>query len=134
VEALAETRTRLDPRAGSTRNHDLLVVGQVGAETVLLDVEGKADEPFGPTIAQRLRAAAATPRSGAAGRVRDLCASVLSATPDAVGHLRYQLLHAIAAAVQAAADRGAARVAWVVHQFCSPDLNKHTLAYPFRWG
>ncbi len=128
VKALAETRTPLDQRRGNTRNHDLLVVGRVEGETVLLDVEGKTDEPFGETITQRLSKAAANPRSRATDRVRDLCAAVLGAPPDAVGHLRYQLLHAIAAAVQAAVGQGASRVAWIVHEFHSPALDKRKLA------
>src|SRR5207249_3092944 len=74
VEALAETRTALDQRRGNTRNHDLLVIGHVDGATVLLDVEGKADEPFGGgTITQRLRRAEGTPHSEAAGRVHQVC-------------------------------------------------------------
>jgi hypothetical protein len=123
-EGLAETKTRLDRLAGNTRNHDLLVVGSSGGVPALLDVEGKADEPFGPTIAQRAWAAQSeltrNGRSRAMERVESLCSMVFGVGPGEVGELRYQLLHAVAAAVLAARQPGASRVAWVAHEFCSP--------------
>lgn len=130
VEAFAEYRTRLDRLTGGTRNHDLLVVGSVSgpAEGIaLLDIEGKADEPFGPTIGERLAAAhlerERNPRSRAVERVEWLCQAVFGVRPSAVEHLRYQLLHAIAAAVLAAEARGARQVAWIVHELHSPGLS-----------
>jgi hypothetical protein len=142
VEAFAEYRTRLDHFAGGTRTHDLLVTGSVNATdngTALLDVEGKADESFGPTIGERLAAARVSrgrnPRSRATERVEWLCQSVLDARPEDVEPLRYQLLHATAAAIIAAEARGARQVAWIVHEIRSPGLrtarqqaNAHDLA------
>ncbi|MBI3971302.1 MAG: hypothetical protein HY332_08425 [Chloroflexi bacterium] len=122
--AWAETKTPLDSRAGNTRTHDLLVLGCAGGQRALLDVEGKAGEPFGPTVMARLRDALVArqrnARSGAAQRVHDLCLLVFGTSPDVVGHLRYQLVHATAAAVIAAVSREAPRVAWVAHEFRRP--------------
>ncbi|MBI3971543.1 MAG: hypothetical protein HY332_09660, partial [Chloroflexi bacterium] len=122
--AWAETKTPLDSRAGNTRNHDLLVRGCVAGQRALLDVEGKAGEPFGPTVAARLRDALAArqqnARSGAAQRVRDVCLIAFGTSPDEVGRLRYHLVHATAAAVIAAVALGAPRVAWVAHEFRHP--------------
>jgi hypothetical protein len=123
LEGLAEARTPLDRLAGNTRNHDLLVVGRAGGLPALLDVEGKADERFGPTISQRVAAAhkarTLNPRSRALERVETLCLLVFGVGPNQVGELRYQLLHAVAASVLAARRCGATRVAWVAHEFRS---------------
>ena len=126
VQALAETRTAIDDYRGNTRNHDLLVIGETAAGPAVLDVEGKVDESFGHTIAEQLTAARAArvrnPRSMASDRLEELCSAVLGTPPTAVavGHLRYQLVYGVAAAVIAAAKHGASRVAWIVHEFRTP--------------
>jgi hypothetical protein len=124
LEGFAEVRTPLDRFAGNTRNHDLLVVGRAAAAPALLDVEGKADESFGPTISQRMATArdarALNPRSRALERVESLCSLVFGTSPEEVGGLRCQLLHAVAASVLIARERGATKVAWVAHEFRTP--------------
>jgi hypothetical protein len=76
----AETRTKLDGYGGNTRNHDLVVNGRVPDARANLDLEARADEAFGETIAQRLAKTQTylreNPRSNAEARVRELCAAV----------------------------------------------------------
>jgi hypothetical protein len=119
----AESKTPLDDCGGNTRNHDLIVTGRVPGARANLDIEGKADETFGETIARRLAAAKAylreNPRSNALSRVRELCAAVFGQEPEAVGELRYQLLHAVAASLIRSREDGADRVAFIVHEFQS---------------
>lgn len=119
----AESKTPLDAYGGNTRNHDLVVKGRTPGARANLDIEGKADETFGETIAQRLAAAEAylqkNPWSNALARVRELCAAVFGLEPEAVGELRYQLLHAIAASLIRARADEADRVAFIVHEFRS---------------
>jgi hypothetical protein len=97
-----------------------------------LGIEGKADETFGETIAARLTAAEAylreNPRSNALARVWELCAAVFNREPEAVGGLRYQLLHATAAALIRAREDGADRVAFIVHEFRSAGTREAQVA------
>jgi hypothetical protein len=119
--AYAETLTPLDSYRGNTRNSDLLVVGAAGEQRVLLDLEGKADESFGGTIAETVRAAETrlqeNPASKGLARVQELCQAVLGRGPGGVGELRYQLLHGMAAAVIRAGMEGADRAVFLVHEF-----------------
>jgi hypothetical protein len=119
----AECKTPLDGYGGNTRNHDLVVTGWLRGARANLDIEGKADETFGETISKRLAAAESylreNPRSNALARVRELCAAMFCREPEAVGDLRYQLLHATAAALIRARADGADRVAFIVHEFRS---------------
>src|SRR5712691_10973320 len=100
-----------------------VVTGRVAGARANLGLEGKADETFGETIAARLAAAEAylreNPRSKALARVRELGVAVFNREAEAVGERRYQLLHAIAAALIRARQDGADRVAFIVHEFRS---------------
>lgn len=124
----AECKTPLDGYGGNTRNHDLVVTGSVQGARVNLDIEGKADETFGQTIDKELVGAEAyllkNPRSKKLARVRELCAAVFNREPAAVGGLRYQLLHAVAAALIRAREDGADRVAFIVHEFRSTGVRE----------
>jgi hypothetical protein len=126
--AWAEHKTRLDARRGNSRTHDLLVVGRCGGAAALLDVEGKADEPFGDTIAVALAKAVARRAPGAIDRIHELCRAVLAATPAQAPQVPYQLVYGTAAALLAAARRRAPVVAWVVHEFRTPALDARKLA------
>jgi hypothetical protein len=50
VQGTPEAETRLDEFRGNTRNHDLLLIGQRDGGTVVISIEAKADESFGPAI------------------------------------------------------------------------------------
>jgi hypothetical protein len=95
-------------------------------------VEGKADETFGPAIAECLAAAERTaqqnPRSQAAVWVRTLCDAVFGMEAEPVGGLRYQLLHGIAGARASGRDAGAERAVFLVHEFRSAATNAENLA------
>ena len=131
VEAHAEHKTPIDSYRGNTRNHDLLVIGRTQDGAALLDIEGKVDEPFGPTVAEQSstarRARADNPRSRALERLNEICWAVVGAPPETVGSLRYQLLHGVAAAVITAAQQEARCAAWIVHEFRTPDADPAAL-------
>lgn len=123
--ALAEWTTTLgddDEREG--RNHDLLLLGTVGQRRVVVGIEAKADEEFGPRVEDRLNAAAA--KNAEPGRSRTsivperidrLCQMLFGRAPDDLGALRYQLLHALAGTILEAQRRDAALAVFVVHEF-----------------
>ncbi len=82
-------------------------------------IEGKVDEPFGPTIAEWL--VDAPP-----GKLERLNAikELLGLSGEIDGAVRYQLLHRSAAAVIEAERFSASSAAMVVHSF-SPDRRWH---------
>lgn len=129
--AHAEHKTPIDSYRGNTRNHDLLVIGRTPNGPAVLDIEGKVDEPFGPTVAEQSRTARRArtdnPRSRALERLNEICWAVVGAPPETVGHLRYQLLHGVAAAAIAAAEREARCAAWIVHELRTPSADPAAL-------
>lgn len=88
--------------------------GKEEGGTVACTIEGKVDEPFGPTVAQQMAAAS----SGKTERLAYLCERL--GLPDCPGEVHYQLLHrSVSALIEA--DRFAAnRAAMIVHSF-SPE-------------
>ena len=95
-------------------------------ERLLLAIEGKADESFGPTVA----AAAASPEpSRRPERVRRLLLALFGSS-DLVelGDLRYQLVHAVAGTVIEAGLRHADAAVFVVHELVSPSCRSENLA------
>jgi hypothetical protein len=131
ARAYPETKTPLDNFRGNTRNQDLVVVGEAAGARTTLDIEGKADESFGLTIAEAVVAAKkaleSNSRSKALTRIQNLCRAVFDCEPDAVGELRYQLLHGVAAAVIRAAQEDAVQVAFIVHEFRYASLSRNAL-------
>lgn len=77
-------------------------------------IEGKVDEPFGPTVAQQM--AVGTP--GKQERLAFLCARL--GLSDCPGQIHYQLLHRTVAALIEADQFAARHTAMIVHSF-SPD-------------
>ena len=93
---------------------------------LLLAIEGKADESFGPTVA----AAASSPEpSRRPERVRRLLLALFGSS-DLVelGDLRYQLVHAVAGTVIEAGLRHADAAVFVVHELVSPSCRSENLA------
>jgi len=123
-EAEPEARLRFDAFAGEPRNSDLVVYANDGSGSYLLAVEGKADEPYGDTIAKTLMAAeqrlAQNPRSNGVKRIDQLVGSFfgkeLREFPE-LGLLRYQLLTACAGALAEAERRGIGRTIMLVQEF-----------------
>jgi hypothetical protein len=119
-----EVQLRFDAFAGGTRNTDLFVRAEDSRGHFLIAVEGKADEPFGETVAQAYGAAGrrsnGNPRSGALERVRNLITALFDTSIDAepaVGSLRYQLLTATAGVIAAARRVGQPRTILLVQEF-----------------
>lgn len=88
LEGWMERETDLQDGQGRPSQTDLLALLGVGETLVVMGVEAKAGEPFGPTVHARLRDASA----GVRHRVDQLCAH-LELAPEIADGLRYQLLH-----------------------------------------
>ena len=113
VAAFPEHQTPL-PGGSRPTQTDLLVLARSHAtgELVILGVEGKVDEPFGPLVDDW------DPSSipGKTQRLAFLCEK-LGLDPTEVGDLRYQLLHRTVGAILEAERFGAATAALVIHSF-----------------
>ncbi len=128
-----EHRIAFDNRRGEPRNADLAFIGRVGTSTIAVTVEGKADEPFGSTVAETMADAlerlVENERSEGLERVKDLARSLFpvrgEGTPR-LGMLRYQLLTAAAGTLAYAIANAAACGVLLVHEFDTsktrPDL------------
>jgi hypothetical protein len=82
---------------------------------VAIAVEGKFDEAFGPTVAERR----ADNSAGVEERLRAICECL--GLSDVPGSVRYQLLHRAASAVRAARLYFATEAAMLVHSFSPTD-------------
>ena len=120
---VAEAQTSFDHYPGGKRNHDLLVIGQCRGGRTVVGIEGKADESFGPTIAEQLGAAdtrvAGGERSNARARVEELLGTIGPAGlgEEAFARLRYQLFTAVAGTLAAAAEEEADQAVLCVQEF-----------------
>ena len=104
----AERQAPLDGR-GRGRQHDLLAHGMVDDRRIVVAVEGKADESFGPAIGEYLAEVSAKNEarrrenrqlSAVPERINELSVRVFGRPVDAlISTLRYQLLHATAGAL-----------------------------------
>jgi hypothetical protein len=130
--ALAEHETRLDDR-GRGRQHDLVAYGTAGGKRLVVCVEAKADESFGPTIAERLSQASASSEpnptdrspSRVPERVDELSRLVFGRAVDSkIGKLRYQLLHGLGGTIREAELAGAEAAVFLVHEFLSSETDK----------
>lgn len=91
---------------------DVFALARSTAGVLAVAVEGKVDEPFGPTVAEKRL-------TGAEERLKYLH-TLLELNPESSGALRYQLFHRTAAALILARDFAAAAAVMVVHSF-SPE-------------
>ena len=92
---------------------DVFVLGRNASGLVAIAVEGKVDEPFGPTVKDWL---GTDPSRGKRVRLEYL-RDMLRIDHDRVGELRYQLLHRTASAAIEAARFGAPTSAMLVHSW-----------------
>lgn len=119
IEAYPEQEVRLDDFRGTSRNADLLIVGERAGEPVVISVEAKADESFGPAIGRYLEEKERVEGSNAPARIRQLSEAIFDAEPEEIGDLRYQLLHGVAGTLIAAKKHKARRALFLVHEFLS---------------
>jgi hypothetical protein len=120
--AVPECVIRLDDFAGEHRNCDLVLYGSGASETFVVNIEAKADEPFSELTGEYYDRMLGT-SSNVPKRISNLAGTLFGQFDDRVRRLRYQLLHAAVAAVKSAQACDAPRVALVVWEFTSADLN-----------
>ena len=116
---IPELKTPLDDFRGNTRNHDMILLAHDGEGKVLVSIEAKSDEEFGPLVGryhdERLKKSSKAP-----DRIQLLCRSLFGRDLDEeLRGLRYQLFHALAATLIEARNQGAALAVFVVHEFLS---------------
>jgi hypothetical protein len=121
-EGTPELAVPLDDFPGETRNADMVAWGSCTAGGILVSIEAKADEKFGPTLEEELRLAK-SPASNIPKRVNGLCEALLGrpyAAEPRVDHLRYQLFTGCAGALIEAKAKQAALAVFCVHEFLGP--------------
>lgn len=107
-----ETDLRTPGRHSQT---DLLVIGENDAGPLVIGVEGKRDESFGPIVSSWLA-------KGGRRKIRlDGLCRVLGLDPDECEKLRYQLFHRTVAALFEAEKAGAKNAVLLVHSFSEKD-------------
>jgi hypothetical protein len=98
------------PGRGRASQCDVFALGRAGGWTIAVAVEGKVDEPFGPTIGE-WRATRSGARAVRLAAICDLLGLGAPPAPD----LRYQLFHRAAAAIVEAGRFGTGAAAMIVH-------------------
>ena len=94
---------------------DVFVLARSPRGLVAIAVEGKVDEAFGPTVAERRL----DNSEGVAVRLKFLLECL--GMSDVPGSIRYQLLHRAASAIIAAQQYFASHAVMLVHSFSSTD-------------
>jgi hypothetical protein len=126
-EAKPECVIKLDDFTGERRNCDLVVVCNVGAKRMVINVEAKADEPCGDVIGEYYDQKLGS-RSKVPERIKLLSLALFGHGPDTtIRRLRYQLLHATAATLIEAKENEAEIALFLVHEFWSASLNRNKL-------
>ncbi|WP_342565248.1 hypothetical protein NST84_08960 [Paenibacillus sp. FSL R7-0345] len=113
--AIPECETKLDAFNGNGRKHDLIVYGKTSDKKTLISIEAKADEPFGEVISNLIKRYSTNPRTKVPERIKQLGLSVFG--DKDFGHIRYQLLHAVAGTLIEARINNCGQAVFVVHEF-----------------
>lgn len=109
--AIPEHKTPL-PGGRRETQCDVFALMKCDGDTYAVAIEGKVDEPFGPTVGEWLVDASPGKRQ----RITAIC-GYLGLPEPVPGHIRYQLLHRTAAAVIEAERFKTDRAAMIVHSF-----------------
>lgn len=122
--AEAEAKLPFDELRGETRNSDLVVEARTVNGSILIAIEGKADESFGPTLRQATGTALLnfikSHESRGLLRIQQLVQSVLGSRDEGrkeALQIRYQLLTATAGAMCEAQRRNCSAAVLLVHEF-----------------
>jgi hypothetical protein len=100
------------PGGGTESQNDAFLFARIGKQTAAIMIEGKVNEPFGPTVGEWFEA----PSIGKKERLLYLC-ELLGIVSPPPANLRYQLLHRAASAI-IEAERFKSDVAiMIVHSF-----------------
>jgi len=127
-EAKPECVIELDDFAGEHRNCDLVVLCRAGTQHITINIEAKADEPFGDNTVGGYYDQKVNSHSNVPARIRQLTLALFGREPDeTIRKLRYQLLHAAAATLIEAAANEAQLGLFLVHEFRSAGLNRNKL-------
>jgi len=118
TQAIFEKTTVLDGIARGESQTDVLAFVAIPEGSLVLGVEGKVNEPFGPRVSSWLNRSANRPARLA------IVASWLGLEPEVTHALRYQLLHRAAAVLIEADNAGASDAALVVQSFSPGDVRK----------
>ena len=110
--AFPEHKTPL-PGGSRDSQSDVFALGRHAKGLVACTIEGKVDEPFGPTIAQQMRLYS----KGKAERLDYLC--TMLGQNDCPPHIHYQLLHRTVSALIEAEKFACDDAAMIVHSFSS---------------
>ena len=102
------------PLAGGGRDSqsDVFALIRAGEDLCAATIEGKVNEPFGPTVGEWF----GDPSEGKRLRMRQIC-TLLGIEPDPPADLRYQLLHRTASALLESERFKADEAAMIVHSF-----------------
>jgi len=124
VSAVPEATIQFDNVPGEHRNADMLLVGEAQGKKVVVTIEAKVDEAFGPVVGEYYDDHP-RPRSRVQDRIDGLVSAMFGRGLDEeVRALRYQLLHGTAATLVAAGTEGAEVAVFLVHvfktQLCDP--------------
>jgi hypothetical protein len=111
VLAVPEFKVPL-PGGSRASQNDLFVLARSSAGTVCIMVEGKVNEPFGPTLDEWRADASPSKHERLDFLLRTLC---ISSAPS--GAVRYQLFHRAASAIITAEQYRAAAAIVLVHSF-----------------
>ncbi len=100
------------PGGATASRADVLALARCGGKTIALAVEGKVDEPFGPSVARWLEGASEGKRRRLA-----FLRKLLGLPADMPGEMPYQLVHRTACAVIEAERFKTDAAAMIVHSF-----------------
>lgn len=115
-KVIPECETKLDGFNGSGRKHDLILTGKASEKLTLVSIEAKVDESFGEIISNYLvKSYSANTRTKVPERIKQLGLSVFG--DKEFGHIRYQLLHAVAGTLIETYKNNCTQAVFVVHEF-----------------
>ncbi len=122
TSVLPELETKLDTFPGKGRVHDVVALGDGPAGRMLVAIEAKVRETFGPTVGEAYAAGSQRRGSNAPKRIEQLVRAVLGRDVEDARELRYQLVHAVAGTLIQARAEGAKLAVFVVHEFVRDDV------------